>query len=779
MARRLGALTATGAILLGLDRLGRLLQTEPGAQSWRVVLVAATLLGAVVTWTALSYRLPTLAIVAIDLLGMAFAVLRISAPETLRLWILPSGATWAATARELSFGWELIRYGAAPVLPVAGLTAVLAVAFWSLGAFAAAGVVRGRPLLATAPALGFYLQLATLDRRSVGSTWLLAVAALLALTLLAAAPRRTEGSGRVRRSEGGFAPRRSAPAMVALLIVPVVASLFVTGRFADAVPESGVLQWRTHSGIGASLYGGTSLNLFVGLHQDLLSLSDRPMFYARVSQSAPPNSQLYWRLITLDQFDGTNWLPSNQTYVRPTAGATRWERPDWKFEGPTTRVAARVAIAGLTEQLLPVLYSPISLQSPVGLISQTYRVREDGSIGIDVRLKEGWQYNFQADVPRPDYAALATSNGQLSPMFQAAAAAGDFSGKAEPSPAVTPGPDLSQFLDLPSVSAGVRTLASKVTEKGTTNFERALLLEAWFRDPSIFTYSTNVTTGHSALNLEAWLTDPSSRNYHTGYCEQFATAMAVMARAIGIPSRVVLGFAPGELQQQADGSQVIVVRERDAHAWVELWMTGQGWVRFDPTPRSDGVNPSTSEGSLGFDPRLFVSAPEEPQQSANGPSPGDPGFQDGPQIDTGSDPSGLIGLGGSGRGPLPTWIELLVLLGGLTILVPAVKMDRRRRRLARVRRGDVTAAWEEIVDRLRDLGTDLRGDLTPRENAVAYDPALVPLADAYSAAVYGPPRPSPGAVAAFRSAEERMASRYGRLERLGAWLRPRSLRRRR
>ena len=94
--------------------------------------------------------------------------------------------------------------------------------------------------------------------------------------------------------------------------------------------------------------------------------------------------------------------------------------------------------------------------------------------------------------------------------------------------------------------------------------------------------------------------------------------MAVMARALGIPSRVVLGFTPGSPLD--DGR--IVVRDRNSHAWVELWMPTQGWVRFDPTPRGDGINPATIE-NLPFDVEEYIEIPEAdlPELDLSGPDP--------------------------------------------------------------------------------------------------------------------------------------------------------------
>jgi hypothetical protein len=89
------------------------------------------------------------------------------------------------------------------------------------------------------------------------------------------------------------------------------------------------------------------------------------------------------------------------------------------------------------------------------------------------------------------------------------------------------------------------------------------------------------------------------------------------------------------------------------------------------------------------------------------------------------------------RGAPRWWLLLFPLAGLVAFAIPLVKRARRRRRLRRVRAGDITAAWDEIVDRLTDMGEPVTPSLTPLEFARATDLALLPLANGYSAAVYG------------------------------------------
>lgn len=774
MVERVVWLTGLGAIVLSLGRLGRLLQPQTDGPPWEFVLLAAVALGAAFTWVARNSRLSTLSVALINLIGLTVAALRITAPSTLAAGIIPTAETLDTVRAEMTYAFEIIRFGAAPVLPVAGLVAVLAAVYWGIGVLGAIGVTTRRPGLVTVPALAFYLQLATLDRRSPGLGWLIAFGVVAGAALLAIASPGDPAAGRLRARTGMLIPRVSFTAAVSVALIAAAGSVVAANTFAATVPESGTLQWRTQTGIGSGLYGGSSYNLFVGMQQSLVSQSDTPLFYATVSDSAPPNSELYWKLITLEVFDGENWLP-DQERNWAKQGTTRWELDDHGFQGPTVPVAARIQIASLRQSILPTLYSPYALRSDEELIREAFRVREDGSIGIDLRTNPGWEYEIEANVPVPDLEYLASNGGAFSPIFAEAAAAGVFTGEPQSFRSLGRPEDISDYLDLPTdLPTEIRTLARTVTEEGETSFEKALILESWLRDRRNFTYDLDVDIGHSSLDLADWLLDPDSPNYRTGYCEQFATAMAVMARTLGIPTRVVLGFAPGDVEQQADGSEVIVVRDRNAHAWVELWMNGQGWVRFDPTPRSDGINPPLVS-EVGFDLREYVPAPEEIDASGSPTTPGErPDL--GPEIDilTGDPTPDLIGDRGV---EVPTWLWMLAALTAGVACIPAYKGWRRWRRMAAIRTGNIDAAWDEIVDRLRDLGSDVPVSATALEIAERHHEDLVPLARLYTASTYGG-RPRGDGRKAFARADDRITRRYGRRARMISAVQIRSLRRR-
>ncbi|MCJ7725105.1 MAG: transglutaminase-like domain-containing protein, partial [Acidimicrobiia bacterium] len=351
---------------------------------------------------------------------------------------------------------------------------------------------------------------------------------------------------------------------------------------------------------------------------------------------------------------------------------------------------------------------------------------------------------------------------------------------AEPSFVVAPeatGLDDDAYLALPpGIDPGIASLAQEVTDLMTSDFEKGLALEAFFRAPGGFTYSAAIDPGHGAEDLAAWLLEPDSPNYRTGYCEQFATSMAVMARQLGIPSRVALGFTPGAMLD--DGR--VVVRDRNAHAWVELWMPTQGWVRFDPTPRGDGVNPSAAD-DLPFPISRYLDTPPVeappatvPQTIPTTPSSIPVGVELGGANDTspGSDGNGFSS---------PPWAPWAALGAALVFgLVPAIKAARSRIRMRRLASGDITSAWREVVDRLDDLGVHPEATATPMEVATDFSPVMVPLAEVYGQRLYGDPARMPGSaveVATRSLAETRraLAFKFSRPRRMLARYRVSSL----
>ncbi len=280
MVYRLTWIGIAATLLVGVWRMENLLRPATKGPAWQLVLLAALLLGCVITWVARSYRVGPIGTVAANFAGMALATIRIAAPETAFLGVLPTWTTLSQTQTELSFALDLIRFGTAPIFPVAGLILVLTWVFWVIGMLIVWGLHAGRPAVAIVPGLVLYLQLATMDRSPTstwGTIWFLAF--MLATMAAVAHDERTVGAGRVRAGDRRFMRGGTATVPVAIALLVLVLGVGSTVFVSDHTDNAGVLNWRT-SGFGNGLFGGVSYNHFVGIQQNLVNLSNDPVLTA-------------------------------------------------------------------------------------------------------------------------------------------------------------------------------------------------------------------------------------------------------------------------------------------------------------------------------------------------------------------------------------------------------------------------------------------------------------------------------------------------------------------
>jgi hypothetical protein len=208
---------------------------------------------------------------------------------------------------------------------------------------------------------------------------------------------------------------------------------------------------------------------------------------------------------------------------------------------------------------------------------------------------------------------------------------------------------------------------------------------------------------------------------HAGFCQQFATSMAVLARIDGIPSRVAVGFTQGN--RQRDGSWTIT--SHDAHAWPELYFSGFGWLAFEPTPRADGqavapayTLPHTSTKPTGNN-QGSSKAGSAPHQSTSIPS-----LSKLQHLDQADDQRGRLGRviaahrsGASIRARVATGFGVLLLLLAAFPWVLRRLTRRRRWRGATTVRAHASAAWSELAATLVDYGIDWPHGLSPRAAA--------------------------------------------------------------
>ena len=202
-------------------------------------------------------------------------------------------------------------------------------------------------------------------------------------------------------------------------------------------------------------------------------------------------------------------------------------------------------------------------------------------------------------------------------------------------------------------------------------------------------------------------------NARSGYCVHFASAMAVMARSLDIPARVVVGFLPGSARL-IDGEGSFEVTTHDLHSWPELYFDGIGWVQFEPTPGRGELGDYADVSAEG------VPGPATPDDAAPGqpatPAPSAPA-DDAPDagLDVGSESVVLADQ----RSPA-AWIALGILGALLLSLAPAlVRLGQRWRLGVRARAGTLSAigAWTEVLRTAVDLRMPVVSTETPRETA--------------------------------------------------------------
>lgn len=736
MGRRVGQLAGLLAFVLALGRLGRLLEGGDESAPWQLILVASAFLGGVAWWLLSQLSTNRIVKLAIFAAGSVLLVLRISVPSTLTAGFLPSDATPGALAAEFEIAWRTIQTGIPPVEPFAGLLAVLAVAMWVGGAFYTWGRTGGPCAAMFLPGLVLYFQFAVFDRSDAGMGWLLFSTVALGLSVVSLALERRDETGRARDTSGRPLARRSMVLAAVMASILGVASIAVASSAADVINEYGNAPWRQGDGLGPGPGSGVTYDGLVELRQRILNQSDLPVFTARFANDTPEGlSNPYWRVDALDAFDGQEWSRSDTTSRRYESDVPIVDAEN-QYQGTTMEVLQTVQIQALNTILAPTAGTPVVVQDPADGVESPRFAREFYAVGgVSLAVTGGFdqfdQYQLRAAVPdrTADLGALATDeSGELSPIFSAAREQGVF--PHDPGP-TTPGQavleDRQRYLELPdNTPAGINNRARVVTAGSSTDFEAAWMLQSWFRDQGNFEYSVEVTTGHDSLVLDDWLNDSTSRNYRVGYCEQFAAAMAVLARSIGIPSRVVWGFTPGEVGENG----VITVRDTNAHAWVELWIEPYGWFSFDPTPRAEqtGFDSQPPSITAGLDPSAYLESPEDnPTVVTVPPGVGPEAFEDliSDELDAGD------------QATVRLWLIGLAVLVPVGAALPSYKTFRRRRRLARVRDGDITAAWDEIVDRLTDLGVDVSPSMTPVELARSTHHVLLPLAQSYSSTIYG------------------------------------------
>jgi transglutaminase-like putative cysteine protease len=639
---------------------------------------------------------------------------------------LPTWSTRDAARADFSDAWHLFGEVRAPAVVHPGFVLAAGIAMWVVAFLADWAAFRlWSPIEAVAPAAIVFL-FASLQRAEEYQALSTAgfAGTVLVFVLLHRIARHDSGASwlATEPAKGRTSIVRVGSVVGALAIVTGL----VVGPALPGAGEEAVVPWRD-IGEGKKDNSRVTVSPLVTIRDRLVNLGEQEAFV--VSTNHPD----YWRLTSLDIFDGTAWTSSGR--YESADGQLPTKLPDGT---QTTIVQQQFTIEALASLWLPAAFEPQAVLDD-GDLDPSYEA-ESGTLTVgDNRVTaDGATYVVESRIPVRDPAAIAAATDDI------------------------PGDLRERYTELPDgFSSEVAQLAHDLTDGQATPFQKALNLQSFFQ--SQFTYSLDTENGHGTDAIERFLFETK-----TGYCEQFAGTYAAMARAIGLPARVAVGFTQGELDE-TEG--VYRVRGEHAHAWPEVYLAGVGWLRFEPTPGRGapgdqgytGLVPQQADGTEPGGVAEVPTATTVPgtSDSVVAPTDIDPGVI--PDFDPGLATTGTTGSRDDGTSLLDILPLLFVLLGTAAVVlaaIPIVKTVQRRRRHALLRasaRGRVDAAWEDAVDALALLDVPVDASATPREVArraagalgTETAPTLAQLADVTTEARFGPVEPD---IAAQRDA---------------------------
>ncbi|MET8698887.1 DUF3488 and transglutaminase-like domain-containing protein [Kitasatospora sp. NPDC004723] len=680
--------------------------------------------------------------------------------------VVPGTESVRALGRILGQGFADVRDYAIPAPPNPGLRLILVA---SVGLIAVAvdtvAVTYRRSALAGLPLLALYSVGNGLAGGQGSWLWFATAATGYLVLLFAEGQDRVSRWGRVfrgaERGEGGSGlgalGQNGRQVGVAALVLALLLPAFLP-RWSTGLLHTGP---GTASGRHGGAGGVSSLDPMVALTGSLPNPRNVELF--TYSTESPSAGSTYLRTGALDAFDGTAWKRGSSD-TEPFTGALPAPEGLGSVDVPEAKTEVMIGNR-LEDAWLPLPYP---------------------ARNVNLRDNSAWQLDRATASVLPAKEKAIKGLKYTATGMDVQPTATSLRSAPKPPERIT-----RQYLAVPSdLPDVVRRTAADITRNAPTPYDKMDALRTWFTGPD-FTYDTTIKPDNGGDAMADFLAR------RRGYCVHFASTMAVMARTLGVPARVALGFTPGNTK----GGNVYSVTDSMYHAWPELYFEGYGWLRFEPTPNR-GVQPDYSDPISSPATQPTTAPAPQPQATAPVQVPSANADCDAKLRRTGDcDDRRDQAAGGGGQSVWPSGKTLAALAVAVLLLVllltPMVwRTLLRRRRLGtggRRRPGgpgpggltdaQVLAAWDELIDSAWDLGIPPDESRTPRaavrritetgelDEASAAAAGRVALATervlyARSAQVGEP------LAADVRTARDGLRARLGRWERIRALLLP-------
>ncbi|GAA3034397.1 transglutaminase TgpA family protein [Microbacterium dextranolyticum] len=635
-------------VALAVTMVPLLRVVHSGAWMAGAAILSAALLGAGFGLRRIG-RMPAVAVTLIQFVVWVVAVTAVFLPGTAMLGVLPSAASFGEARDLVESAAAQIVDGVAPLEPSAGLSFVIVACLGLLAIGLDHVVLTTRmPLLATIALVAVWLIPAIAVPAGVDVPAFVLLAAAI-LWLLRAETRTREAAA---------SPRAGGVTALAL----TVGALAITGAVVvgPALPPPTAAP----GGLGAA----TSIDPTLDLGDDLRRPGDVTVLTLHGDAPDIP----YLRVATLSSFDGRVWQPDRPRSVPLAADALA---PVTAEDGVrVTEYRTSVQVSQLSSEYLPIPFPAVGVAGLEGAWSVVPYSRTVFTASGNV---QGQSYDVVSHVPRPTLEQIRSSSARIadSPLDLTAL------------PADTPGV--------------IARTARSVTAGAVSDYDRLVALQSWFRGPE-FTYSLSapVQDGFDDAGVDAVAAFLDRKQ---GYCVHFAGSFALMARSLGMPSRVVVGFLPGSPTGRiVDGERVAAVTMSQLHAWPEVYFDGIGWVPFEPT-KSLGVatefrRASEPADSAGTDVATPSAAPSPTSSATGGPA-------ERPDQPSEAAPAAARSI--------DVWPVLTAVFAALLVAIAPATATWVRRRMRRAR-GGIDGAWRNAQDAAIDRGIPLRLAETPR-----------------------------------------------------------------